>query len=69
MKAARYYPDSNPKIFSPLNVKTENDDGTVDLVNGKGVLVVGSCPVSDEPKEGHCVILKEEAPKDTKPKK
>ncbi len=63
MKPARYYPDPDLKQFSPLNVVKTHEDGTVDLADGKGTLIVTSCPVSDSPKVGHAVLVEDPAPK------
>lgn len=72
MKNARYYPDTSPKVFTPVKVVKTHEDGTVDLADGKGSVIVTSCPVSSSPQVGHAVLTDEEAPAsppNTKPKK
>lgn len=49
---------TDPRVESrTLKVLKKNDDGTVDLGDVEtGELKVGSCPVSESPKNGCCVI-------------
>jgi hypothetical protein len=39
-----------------LTVLKKNADGTLELAGEDGQLKVGKCPVSDEPREGHCTL-------------
>ncbi|MBK8037689.1 MAG: hypothetical protein IPK22_11220 [Verrucomicrobiaceae bacterium] len=61
----KYYVDTGR--FVPVTCK-ENKDGTFDLTNPMGELIVTSCPASDEPKVGHVVLTKEKPAKDEKSK-
>jgi hypothetical protein len=58
---AKYYSDPTLKVFSNLVVAKENKDGTVDLADASGNLIVTSCPVTKEPTVGACVLVKEAA--------
>lgn len=58
---AKYYADPTLKVFSNLVAAKENKDGTVDLADDKGTLIVTSCPVTKEPTVGACVLVKEAA--------
>lgn len=66
---AKYYADPALIVFSNLVVAKENKDGTVDLADANGTLIVTSCPVTKEPTVGACVLVKEAAPKKEDPKK
>jgi hypothetical protein len=55
MKATYYGHLSSPHEHEAK----ENKDGTVDLHDASGTLKVGSCPLSDTPKVGHAVLVKE----------
>jgi hypothetical protein len=58
---AKYYSDPSLKVFSNLVVAKENKDGTVDLADDTGTVIVTSCPVTKEPTLGSCVLVKEAA--------
>lgn len=62
---AFYFPDESTKV--KLDVLLENRDGTVDLGhaavgNSAAVLIVGQCPLSDNPTVGHAQLIKEAKP-------
>lgn len=54
----KYYVDQDR--FTPVTCK-ENKDGTFDLTDPIGNLIVTSCPASEVPKVGHVVLIKEKA--------
>lgn len=59
----KYYVDQDR--HTPVTCK-ENKDGTFDLTDPLGNLIVTSCPASDVPKVGHVVLIKEKPAKDAK---
>lgn len=63
MTPAVYYTNCGDERAQNLFVKETNPDGTVELVNEKGELVIGKCRVTESPTVGSCVIYKP----DTKP--
>ena len=65
MKAAKYSPGFGREGWI-VKVLKENPDGTVDLGDATGKLLVGSCPVSTEPITGHCVLTGDEFPEPKK---
>src|SRR5689334_1437119 len=62
IKKAIYH---NAEGFKPVEdyVLEENADGTVELGNEDGDLLIGKCPVVSEPKEGCCSIVGAKAKK------
>ncbi|WP_395736281.1 hypothetical protein [Prosthecobacter sp.] len=54
MKATYYNEGLVPHV---LNVARQTDT-TVDLADDSGTLIVTQCPLSDEPKVGHAVLIK-----------
>lgn len=62
MKATYYNDNLIPHV---LNAK-ENKDGTVDLSDEAGNVLVTNCPLSDEPKVGHAVLIKDKKPAEEK---
>ena len=56
---AKYYQE---ETTVELHVLKENKDGTLDLGDADGRLIVGKCPQADEGQSvpsGHCVMIKE----------
>jgi len=54
MAAKVYLYHSPTGVARPLVLLKQNDDGTLDLGDDKGVLDIGKCPVSDVPRVGFC---------------
>jgi len=57
MSKAIYHPEADRQV--EFDVTSKNPDGTVNL-SFEGTLVVSSCPVTEEPKVGACVIKADE---------
>lgn len=63
MKKALYF-QSEDSAGIPLRVVTEHKDGTVDLGDEAGRVLVTKCPVSSVKKAGHAVATAEEPAKE-----
>ena len=61
MSKAIYHPEAGRQVV--FDVIAKNDDGTVDLAF-EGVAVVTSCPVTESPTVGACVLEKQTKSKD-----
>lgn len=66
-KSALYHQQGKPPL--KLLVKSENPDGTVNLVDATGRTVVSECAVTQEPENGSCTIMAEDAPAKPAPAK
>lgn len=58
-KSALYHQQG--KLPLKLLVKSENPDGTVNLVDTTGRTVISECTVTQEPENGSCTIMAEES--------